>query len=253
MKRLIGYLSISAAMLTGVLVAVVPSILSVNGDGDFSTSNRFVFKISPRRTSADFSDGTNNGDLEFDETGETPLEEVTNTFKDRLSVAGISSYELESYSNNTFSLTFKDTTQTYDDILSYLTFSNSFMFKNADEEYNLGFSAEDVYNDNTSTASNQLFVEGSASVQYRDNYPYVVVQLANPDQFKTMLDGITSSNDESGSDNADTGSGTDTGSSGDTGSDSGSTGDTGTVSEAHNFFDKNGVLKSNTTTDTGTG
>lgn len=252
MKRLIGYLSISAAMLTGVLVAVVPSILSVNGDGDFSTSNRFVFKISPRRTSADFSDGTNNGDLNFDETGETPLEEVTDTFKDRLSVAGISSYELESYSDNTFSLTFKDTTQTYDDILSYLTFSNSFMFKNADEEYNLGFSAEDVYNDNTSTASNQLFVEGSASVQYRDNYPYVVVQLANPDQFKTMLDGITSSNDESGSDNADTGSGTDTGSSGDTGSDSGSTGDTGTVSEAHNFFNKNGVLKSNTTTNTGT-
>ncbi len=245
MKRLIGYLSISAAMLTGVLVAVTPTILSVNGDGDFSSSNRFVFKISQRRTSADFSEGTNNGDIIFDETGETPLEEITDTFKERLSVAGISSYELESYSDDVFSLTFKDTTQSYDDIISYLTFSNSFMLKNADEEYNLGFSAEDVYNNNTSTASNELFVDGSANVQYRDGYPYVVVELANPDGFKTMLDGITSSSDDSGSGTADTGSSTDTST------------DTGDVSEAHNFFKTGDILRSNVTTDpstdTGTG
>ena len=245
MKRLIGYLSISAAMLTGVLVAVTPTILSVNGDGDFSSSNRFVFKISQRRTSADFSEGTNNGDIIFDETGETPLEEITDTFKERLSVAGISSYELESYSDDVFSLTFKDTTQSYDDIISYLAFSNSFMLKNADEEYNLGFSAEDVYNNNTSTASNELFVDGSANVQYRDGYPYVVVELANPDGFKTMLDGITSSSDDSGSGTADTGSSTDTST------------DTGDVSEAHNFFKTDDILRSNVTTDpstdTGTG
>ena len=113
MKRLIGYLSISAALLTGVLVAVVPSLLSVNGDGDFASSNRFVFKISPRNVSADFSQGTNNGDLMNASNGDTPLEVITDTFKDRLAVAGISSYELESYSNDTFSLTFKDSAQIY--------------------------------------------------------------------------------------------------------------------------------------------
>ena len=265
MKRLIGYLSISAALLTGVLVAVVPSLLSVNGDGDFASSNRFVFKISPRNVSADFSQGTNNGDLMNASNGDTPLEVITDTFKDRLAVAGISSYELESYSDDTFSLTFKDSTQIYDDIISYLTFSNSFMLKNADEEYNLGFSAADVNAGNTTTASDQLFVEGSANVQYRNGYPYVVVQLANPDSFKTMLDGITSSSsdDNSGSD-ADTGSSSsDTGSSTDTGSDTGSgdtgtsgdsgtssdSGSTGEVSQAHRF-NKSDISKSNTTTGT---
>ena len=265
MKRLIGYLSISAALLTGVLVGVVPSILSVNGDGDFSSSNRFVFKISDKRTEADFSEGTitNNGDLTYDENEGTPLEQITDVFKDRLSAAGISSYELESYSDNIFSLTFKDNDQAYDDIISYLTFSNSLMLKNADEEYNLGFNAEDVFNDNTSTASDQLFVENSANVQYRDGYPYVVIELANPESFKEMLDGINEDSETDSSTDADTGSSittgdtstdTDTGTSGDTstdtgdtstGTDSGSTGDTS--SEAYHFR-KNPVQRADGTT-----
>ena len=252
MKRLVGYLSISLAMLTGVLVGVVPSILSINGNGDFSSSNRFVFKISDKRLDANFSEGTetNNGDLTYDETGDTPMVQITDVFKERLALANISSYELESYSDNTFALTFKDTTRSYDDIISYLTFSNSLMFKNADEEYNLGFSADDVYHDNTSTATNELFVANSANVQYRDGYPYVVVQLANPEGFKEMLDGVTSSG-EDGSTDADTGTtgddastdggSTDTGDSGST--DSGSTDASGDTAQAFNPSRRNEISK----------
>lgn len=231
MKRLVGYLSISVAMLAGVLVGVVPSILSINGNSDFSSSNRYVFKISDKRLDASFDEGTNTngGNLTYDENGETPLEQVTDVFKERLSLAGISSYKLESYDDNMFALTFKDTSDTYDDILSYLTFSNSLMLKNLDEEYNIGYDASDVYNNNTSTGTNALFVSGSANVQYRDNYPYVVVELAHPDLFKEMLDGVNAS-DDSGSTDATT--------------DSSTTTDT-TTSNAFNF---NKVNKANTTT-----
>ena len=47
--------------------------------------------------------------------------QITDVFKERLALANVSSYELESYSDNTFALTFKDTTRSYDDIISYLT------------------------------------------------------------------------------------------------------------------------------------
>ena len=166
MKRLIGYLSITGALLTGVLVGVVPTLLSVNGNSDFSSSNRFVFKISDKRLSADFSEGTltNGGNLTYNESDGTALEQVTDVIKERLSLAEVSSYQLESYADNMFALTFKDSNQNYEDIISYLTFSNSLMFKNADEEYNLGYSAEDVYNNNTTAENNQLFEEGSATV-----------------------------------------------------------------------------------------
>lgn len=204
MKRFVGYLSISLAILTGVLVGFVPSLLSINGDGDFTSSNRFVFKISEKQLDADFSGGTGENSMDNiqNANGETPMEEVTNIFKERLSLAEISSYELESYSNNTFALTFKDNDRAYDDIVSYLTFSNSFMIKDAAEEYNLGYSIDDVYNNNTSTEATRLFVEDSATVQYRDGYPYVVVQLANPSSFKEMVDGINASNEESSSDSS---------------------------------------------------
>ena len=273
MKRLIGYLSITGALLTGVLVGVVPTLLSVNGNSDFSSSNRFVFKISDKRLSADFSEGTltNGGNLTYNESDGTALEQVTDVIKERLSLAEVSSYQLESYADNMFALTFKDSNQNYEDIISYLTFSNSLMFKNADEEYNLGYSAEDVYNNNTTAENNQLFEEGSATVQYRDNYPYVVVKLANPDNFKTMFDGIKEASEgEEGSD-ADTDAGSDidtdtstgedtggdtTGGDSDTGGDtsggeSGGTVDSGT-SEAHHFKQISRAEDLSTTTDTST-
>ena len=62
MKRFAGYLSLCVSVVTAVLVGVVPTILGTNGSGDYSSSNKYVFKVSNKQvSSSEFSDGTNNG------------------------------------------------------------------------------------------------------------------------------------------------------------------------------------------------
>ena len=54
MKRFIGYISMCTSLLAAVLVGVVPTILSSNGNSDYSTSRNFIFKISERKINNDF-------------------------------------------------------------------------------------------------------------------------------------------------------------------------------------------------------
>ncbi|MDY4158673.1 MAG: hypothetical protein SOY02_00230, partial [Candidatus Onthovivens sp.] len=95
MKRFAGYLSLCVSVVTAVLVGVVPTILGTNGSGDYSSSNKYVFKVSNKQvSSSEFSDGTNNKDEFYYENGNTPAEDISNEFKVRLGQAGITGYQL---------------------------------------------------------------------------------------------------------------------------------------------------------------
>lgn len=194
MKRFIGYISMCASLFTAVLVGVVPTILSTNGNSDYSTSRNFVFKISERKTNNDFSSGTENPATSLD-PDVTYLEEVTEEFKSRLDSAEISEYKLETIGDDTLSLTFKDTLNDYDDVINYLTFSNSIMIKDYEETYNMGRDATQVLAGDTTVEP--VFVENSARVEYLNGYPYVVVTLTNPEDFKSTVDEMSSSTDSS--------------------------------------------------------
>lgn len=189
MKRFVGYISMCASLLTAVLVGVAPTILGVNGNSDFSTSRNYVFKISKRITNNDFSSGTQEEAISPDES-ETPLEYVTETFKTRLDSAEISEYKLETIGEDKISLTFKDALRDYDDVIDYLTFSNSFLVKNYDETLTLGRTAEEVFN---SSDTPKLFKDNSARVEYKDGYPYVVVGLEDPKKFKDTVASVKES------------------------------------------------------------
>lgn len=192
MKRFVGYISMCASLLTAVLVGVAPTILGVNGNGDFSTSRNYVFKISKRIINNDFSSGTQEEAVSPDES-ETPLKYVTETFKTRLDSAEISEYKLETIGEDKLSLTFKDPLRDYDSVIDYLTFNNSFLVKNYDESLTLGRTADEVFN-NSDTP--KLFKDGSARVEYKDGYPYVVVGLNDPKKFKDTVNSVKESTGE---------------------------------------------------------
>lgn len=194
MKRFVGYISMCASLFTAVLVGVVPTILSTNGNSDYSTSRNFVFKISERKINNDFSSGTENPATSLDPEV-TYLEEVTEEFKTRLDNAEISEYKLETIGDDTLSLTFKDTLNDYEDVINYLTFSNSIMIKDYEETYNMGRDATQVLAGDTTVEP--VFVENSARVEYLNGYPYVVVTLTNPEDFKTTVDELSSASTDS--------------------------------------------------------
>ena len=180
MKRFAGYLSLCVSVVTAVLVGVVPTILGTNGSGDYSSSNKYVFKVSKKQfSSSEFSDGTNNG-LTYDENGNTPAEDISNEFKVRLGQAGITGYQLATINDDIIELTFKDSQNIYTDVIDFLTYSNSLMAKTYDGEYSFGFSASEICNG--AKPSNSTFLKpGTARVEYRDNYPYVIMDLNSPE------------------------------------------------------------------------
>lgn len=198
MKRFVGYVSMCASLLTAVLVGVAPTILGISGNSDFSTSRNFVFKVSKRITTNDFSSGTEQDAVQ--NSDKTPLEEVKDVFKTRLDLAEISEYKLETIGDDTLSLTFKDNLQDYVDVVDYLTFSNSMLAKNYEETFTIGKTAKEYEADSQSVEP--LFKEHTARVEYKDGYPYVVVQLQQPETFKEKVESISKENgDDSSTDN----------------------------------------------------
>ena len=198
MKRFAGYLSLCVSVVTAVLVGVVPTILGTNGSGDYSSSNKYVFKVSNKQvSSSEFSDGTNNG-LTYDENGNTPAEDISNEFKVRLGQAGITGYQLATINDDIIELTFKDSQNIYTDVIDFLTYSNSLMAKTYDGEYSFGFSASEIYNG--AKPSNSTFLKpGTARVEYRDNYPYVIMDLNSPEEFNNAIKSLTQTSSDSDS------------------------------------------------------
>ena len=188
MKRFTGYISLCVSLLGAALVGVVPTILGINGNGDYSSSKNYVFKISNKRTTNDFSNGTENGKLfESDDETATAMDYVLNNVKSKLSTVNISEYKLETIGNDSFQLTFKDNANDYDDVVSYLTFSNSLALGTYEGSFQMGYQVTDLEGNNGSLDDNTFFKFGSAKVEYRNNYPYVVLQLSKPETFKEKI------------------------------------------------------------------
>ena len=197
MKKLLAYISIAVTAVVALAVGVVPTILNINGNIDYARSREYVFQIGDRivDSGAD-SDGTINERFNSlnDEDKKTESDEIINTFKDRLNSAQINEYKLETDGYDKIKITFKTSQSLYGDISSLLNFNWSFMASTYGQETNsiLGNDAQTVYNSYDSgkfdSLENNFFKPGDARVEYRNGYPYVVIALENPDEFKKLYD-----------------------------------------------------------------
>lgn len=184
MKRLIGYISVCISMLLAIFVITVPSLLKVNGTGEYESQRQYVYKISEKSTELSTYGQTTTEVGLNDEDKQDILDDVVDEFKTRLDNADITDYTLETSGFDTIKVTFKVDNDLYDDVSSYLNFSWSFMASDYFNQSGLGQTASDIETD----SGNDNFIEtGSARIEYKDNYPYVVVKLKDPDEFKTLL------------------------------------------------------------------
>lgn len=205
MKKFIGYITIGVSALIAIAVGVMPTIKNINGNIDYARSRQYVYKISDRivEDSDDKSLVESNYNNLNDSEKQDILDEVVDSFKDRLDVAQINEYNLETDGFDTIKVTFRADNQMYDDISSYLSFNWSFMATTYGNEPNivLGDDAASLdvaissdrndgvvnVDDITDGRAENLFINpGNARVEYRNGYPYVVVKLANPEEFKKL-------------------------------------------------------------------
>lgn len=182
MKRLIAYFSLIGTILLTALVFLVPSFSKVNGTGDYESQHTYIYKISDKTYDIS-NDPTSNESTLNDEDMQDRLDDTVDEFKARLSNADISDYTIKTIGLDTISVTFKVENDLYDDVSSYLNFSWSLKASTYSGDPSVGQDANEVVNNN---GNDNFFDSGSARIEYKDNYPYVVVTLKNPEDFKTV-------------------------------------------------------------------
>lgn len=194
MKRFIAYISVCLAMLVAILVGVAPTILQINGTSDYEQSKQYVYKISQKNYDSNNLDGTNNGyeDLN-DESRQEILDEVVETFETRLNNANITDYSLKTSGFDTIKINLKTEETLYDDISSYLTNSWSYMASTFDGDPLVGQTPKEIQE---SSGNANFFKAGSARVEFRNNYPFVVFDLADPEAFNTVYQDAKKTEDE---------------------------------------------------------
>lgn len=184
MKRLIGYISLCISILLAVFAITVPALSKVNGTGEYESQRQYVYKISEKTTDlSNYGQTTNEVGLNNDDKQDI-LDEVVDEFKTRLDNADITDYSLETSGFDIIKVTFKVDNNLYDDVASYLNFSWSFMASDYFNKSGVGQSASEL---DTNSGQANFIETGSARIEYRDNYPYVVVKLSDPEEFKTLV------------------------------------------------------------------
>lgn len=197
MKRFTGYITLCAAMVVGLGVAFIPSVKGINGSADYTSSKEFVFKISDRVVADGGFDGTSeNTELKTDDDA---LDEIIETFESRLDAIQISNYKINKIGTDTISVIYKTDDSFYDEITDYLTFSWSLMASTYGESpVAIGNTASSIKNNGNKT--NEFFSAGDATIEYKDNYPYVVIELYdNGSKFKDIYEKAKGSDDSNSS------------------------------------------------------
>ena len=186
MKRFVGYVTLCASIFIGLGVGFIPTVKGIKGSADYASSKEFVFKISDRViTDGEFNGTDENTNLLQDEGA---IDEIIQTFESRLDAIQISNYKVTKMGEDMISVIFKaENDSYYSDITEYLTFSWSFMASTYSESpVTIGNSASLIQNGST---SNDFFTAGSASIEYKNNYPYIVIELSdNGAKFKDLYE-----------------------------------------------------------------
>ena len=164
MKRFIGYILICLSCIFSVIIGFIPTIHSINGSADFDYGQTFIYKINPKENS-----NKTEGDIK---TGKA-IEEVAELFKNRLDKANISTYKLETESEDTIRLSFKAETPVNNLIATYLNFDSNIQVMD--------------YSGKILLESDEFYETGTSYIDYSRNFPIVVLPIKNPGNFKSKL------------------------------------------------------------------
>lgn len=122
MRRLWAHIIIAFTCMVAVFASFPSIVKGISTNGDYETRREFTLQLSQR---------------EATDEGETPAltdnsaREMASIIEDRLTTAGVSSYELTTSGNDIVTVSFSaDNPSQYTQIVTYLTFSGSFALVN---------------------------------------------------------------------------------------------------------------------------
>lgn len=160
MRRLIAYLTLAAAVVLGIAFNLSSVVTSSNVNWEFSNGKQFVYRISDKEDeTAVLPDGT--------------VDDIANTMIDRLETANVSKYDVETEGENQVRVTLaEDTATSYARLKQYLGFDGEFSICTTKD---------------TCMVGDEVFEGSTARIEYKGQYPIVVIPLSEPTKFTEQI------------------------------------------------------------------
>ncbi len=160
MRRLIAYMLLAAAVVLGIAFNLSSVVTSSHVNWEFSNGKQFVYRISDKE----------------DETAVLPsgtVDDIANTMIDRLETSNVSKYDVETEGENQVRVTLaEDTATSYARLKQYLGFDGEFSICTTKD---------------TCMVGDEIFDGSTAYVEYKGQYPIVVIPLSEPTKFTEQI------------------------------------------------------------------
>lgn len=156
MRRLIAYITVAASLVVGMALSFLNVAQKISSNLEFADGKQFVYRLTDKE----------NADAVIPEEA---VKEMASTMQERLETALVTKYDIVTEGSNQIRVTISEATQNrYERIRKYLNF---------DGEFSLCTTR------NTCVVGDEMFLDSAARVDYRGQFPYVVIPLSNPDYF----------------------------------------------------------------------
>ncbi len=156
MRRLITYLTIASSLIIGMALNFTNLVQTTHGNLEFSSGREMVYRLIDK----------DNEDAVIPE-GEVAA--MAETMESRLETALVTKYEIETEGANQIRVTLGEDTETaYERIRNYLSFDGDFSICTTTDVCAVG---------------DEMFKDVTARVDYKGQYPHVVIPLSDPSYF----------------------------------------------------------------------
>jgi preprotein translocase subunit SecF len=156
MRRLITYLAIAGGLIVGMALNFMGVVQTTRGNLEFANGRELVYRL----TDKDDQDAI---------IPEGAVADIAATMEDRLETALVTKYEIETEGNNQIRVTLGENTDiAYQRIRNYLNFDGEFSICTTTDVCAIG---------------DEMFDGSVARVDYKGQYPHVVIPLSNPTYF----------------------------------------------------------------------
>lgn len=156
MRRLIAYISVTTALIAGMALSFLEVSQKISSNLEFSDGKQFVYRMIDK----------DNPDAVIPEGA---VIDMANTMQDRLEQASVTKYDIDVEGKNQIRVTIaQDTANQYERIRRYLNFDGTFTLATSK---------------NTMVVDDEMFLNSVARVDYKGQFPFVIIPLSNPDYF----------------------------------------------------------------------
>ena len=156
MRRLITYIAIASGLVLGMALNFMGVVQTTRGNLEFANGREFVYRLTDKE---DVDALIPAGDVEL----------IAATMEERLETALVTKYEIETEGRDQIRVTLGENNDTaYSRVRTYLNFDGEFSICTSTDVCAVG---------------DEMFAGVTARVDYKGQYPHIVIPLSNPTYF----------------------------------------------------------------------